>query len=184
MQIQKTNLATQLPNTVKVTKKETGPKEQVVLGSSEATPDFLKPISNQTSSAIGALGGAAIGGIGGAVLGGGIAGIKGAVDAGIGWGATAIFGATGGTVATVGLGALGFLGGLKDTKGADGKVIEGSVFKGLLNGATSAGATWMGVTHGATGLLYGAAITGVPTALVLGVTGALVGGVAGGTLAK
>ncbi|MEQ8191159.1 MAG: hypothetical protein ABRQ39_24555 [Candidatus Eremiobacterota bacterium] len=174
MQIQKTGLATQLPNTFKVTKKETGPQEQVVLGSSEPTPEFLKPISNQTSSAIGALGGAAIGGVGGALLGGGIASIQGAVDAGIGWGASAIFGPVGGTVATVGLGALGFLGGLK----------EGSVFNALLNGATNAGATWMGVTHGGTGILYGAAITGLPSALVLGIGGAVVGGLAGGSIAK
>jgi hypothetical protein len=183
MQIQKTGMATQLPNTVKVTKKETGPKEQVVLGSSEPTPEFLKPIANQTAGPVGALGCAALGGAAGVGLGMALGGFQGAFDAAVGYGATAFFGPTGGVVATVGMGALGALKGFKEgIKKQDGtQVAGGNLIAGAIGGLSNAGATWMGATHNFwAGVGYGALVTGAPAALILGGTLALGGGIAGG----
>ncbi|MEQ8223939.1 MAG: hypothetical protein ABRQ37_16605 [Candidatus Eremiobacterota bacterium] len=183
MQIQKTGLATQLPNTVKVTQKETGPKEQVVLGSSEPTPEFMKPLANQTSGPVGALGCAALGGAAGVGLGMALGGVKGAVDAAIGYGATAFFGPTGGVVATVGMGVLGAANGFKEgMKKKDGSQIAGGrVIAGAVGGLSNAAATWMGATHNFwAGVGLGALVTGAPAAAILGGTLALGGGIAGG----
>ncbi|HPZ08218.1 MAG TPA: hypothetical protein PL110_08895 [Candidatus Eremiobacteraeota bacterium] len=182
MEIQKTGVGAQLPQ-IKFTKKEEGPKEQVVLGSTSETPDFLKgkPLSEQPAGPGTALGCAAIGGVGGAVVVGGIASIAGAVDAAIGLAANHFLGPAGGIGATAVLGGLAFLKGLKSTKGADGEVKKGSLLNAVVGGATAAGATYLGATMGGTGVLYGAALTGVPAGLIAGVTLAAAGGLVGAT---
>jgi hypothetical protein len=184
MMIQKTGQPAQLLNTTTIAKKDTGPKEQVVLGSSEPTPDFLKPLANQNAGAVGALGCAALGGAAGVGIGIAVGGIKGAVDATIGHVASSLWGPTGGAVATISLGVLGALSGFKEgVKTQDGKqVAGGSLIGAAVGGLTTAGATWMGATHNFwSGVGLGALVTGAPAGLVLGGVLAFGGGVAGAT---
>jgi len=172
MKIQQTGMQNQITTGVKFQKKELGPQDGVSLGSTEKTPDFLQqPLVSQKSDAGAALGCAAVGGATGVVLGGTFGAIGGAVDAGIGWAASALFGETGGLVATGVMGLIGF------AKGATGE--KGNIVTGVIGAASNAGATYLGAKCGAMGLLYGGLVTGVPTAAIAGIGLATAGGAIG-----
>jgi len=165
MKIQKSGMTGQVPVKVTMQKKEMGPKEEITLGSTEKNPDFLsKPLISQQAfgedgscnpimQAATTVGGAAGGGL------------LGAIEAGIGWGASALGGEAGGLAATLAIGGIAAgAGGLATlmTRGNKGKMAA----VGAAGVAASAGATYLGVRFGPMGMLYGSLVMGVPTAIV------------------
>jgi len=163
MTIQKVNSNIQVKtNTVKKGINE--PEDKVTLDSTVDTPDFLK-LKSLAKAKAGATG-AMVGGAGLALLSGAIGSIEGGVCTAIGLGARTFFGPVGGTAATAVLGVGGFLSGCA----------RGGLINGAVEGASCAASTWVGSQHGfPMGIVYGAAITGVPTAIVGGLIGAAAG---------
>jgi len=163
MRIQKLNSNTQVKtNTLKKYNNES--EDKVILGSTIETPDFLK-IKNLAREKSGATG-AVIGGAGLGLLSGVIGSIEGGICAAIGLGAKTFFGPMGGNAATAVIGIGGFLSGCS----------RGGVLGGAVKGASCAASTWVGSNYGfPIGLVYGGAITGIPSALMGGLIGATAG---------
>ena len=172
MKIQKSGMQNFQTGGVKLQKKDMGPKEQVSIGSTNQTPDFLqKELLTQKADAGAAAGCALLGGATGVIMGGAIGTIGGAIDAGIGWAANSMFGPTGGMIATGVMGGIGFVKGLSGEKG--------SLVSAAIGGASNAASTYLGAKCGAMGLLYGGLVTGIPSAAIAGVALGAAGGAIG-----
>jgi len=175
----------------KAPKKEAEVKDQVNIGASEETPDFLKepPISSNGCAKLGG----AVGAAGGFFIGGAI----GTADALIGLLAQKFGGEVGGLVASGVVGALHFAKGMNQEEAKPGDLKDQStaammkvVTKGIgnkyanaaISGLTGAASTYMGARFGAAGLFYGGLATGVPNAVVGGIVLSRVGKQAGQVL--